>query len=235
MKSKQTNEGQENTNGRNVFSSACMKSCKKVLAQIGSAKDAIFAEARGTLKVQDQMLRLALNEAEALAWQTLYPHLVFRFSRRRKSRALPLGTSINVCSDDKTGHRPFEKQQTITRQKYGHKYEETMKPAIEINDTNFESEVLQSNQPVLVDFWAEWCGPCKMLAPLLNEIATEQAGLVKIAKVNVDANPELAARFGIQSIPTLLYFAGGEVRDKSIGVTGKRAILSKLEKLAVPA
>jgi len=77
MKSKQTNEGQENTNGRNVFSSACMKSCKKVLAQIGSAKDAIFAEARGTLKVQDQMLRLALNEAEALAWQTLYPHLVF--------------------------------------------------------------------------------------------------------------------------------------------------------------
>ena len=110
-----------------------------------------------------------------------------------------------------------------------------MKPAIEINDTNFESEVLQSNQPVLVDFWAEWCGQCKMLAPLLNEIATEQAGLVKIAKVNVDANPELAARFGIQSIPTLLYFADGEVRDKSIGVTGKRAILSKLEKLAVPA
>ena len=110
-----------------------------------------------------------------------------------------------------------------------------MKPTIEINESNFEGEVLQSNQPVLVDFWAEWCGPCKMLAPALDEIATEQAGQVKVAKVNVDANPALAARFGIQSIPTLLYFAGGEVRDKTIGVTGKRAILSKLEKLAVPA
>ena len=109
-----------------------------------------------------------------------------------------------------------------------------MKPTIEINETNFESGVLQSNQPVLVDFWAEWCGPCKMLAPVLDEIAVEQAGRVKIAKVNVDTNPALAARFGIQSIPTLLYFADGEVRDKTIGVAGKRVIVAKLEKIAVP-
>jgi len=110
-----------------------------------------------------------------------------------------------------------------------------MKPTIEINEMNFESEVLRSDQPVLVDFWAEWCGPCKMIAPLLNEIATEQAGRVKVAKINVDTNPVLAARYGTQSIPTLLYFVGGDVRDKSIGVTAKRAIVSKLEKLAVPA
>jgi len=110
-----------------------------------------------------------------------------------------------------------------------------MKATVEINETNFETEVLQSAQPVVVDFWAEWCGPCKMIAPLLEEIATESAGRVKVAKVNVDTNPTLAARYGIQAIPTLLYFAGGEARDKTVGVTGKKAILSKLEKLAVPA
>lgn len=108
-----------------------------------------------------------------------------------------------------------------------------MKPTIEINETNFETEVLKSHQPVLVDFWAEWCGPCKMLAPVLDEIATEQNGRVKVAKVNIDHHPTLAARFGIQSIPTLLYFANGEVRNQTIGVAGKRAITSKLEALAV--
>jgi thioredoxin 1 len=106
---------------------------------------------------------------------------------------------------------------------------------MEINEANFESEVLQSSQPVLVDFWADWCGPCKMLAPVVDEIALEQTSRVKVAKVNVDSNPGMAARFGIQSIPTLLYFAGGEVRDRTVGVLNKRAIIAKLEKLAVPA
>ena len=110
-----------------------------------------------------------------------------------------------------------------------------MKATIEINEANFEAEILKSAQPVLVDFWAGWCGLCKMLAPVLDEIATEQSGRVKIAKANVDHNPALAARFGIQAIPTLLYFAGGEVRDKSLGVQSKKVIASKLEALAVPA
>ena len=108
-----------------------------------------------------------------------------------------------------------------------------MKPTIEINEANFETEVLKATQPVLVDFWAEWCGPCKMLAPALDEIATEQTGRVKIAKVNVDENPALAARFGIQSIPTLLYFVGGKLRHQSVGVAAKKTILAKLEGLAV--
>ena len=110
-----------------------------------------------------------------------------------------------------------------------------MKHIIEINEANFEAEVLQSNQPVLVDFWAQWCGPCKMLAPLLDEIAVEQNGRAKVVKVNVDENPTLAQRYNIQSIPTLLYFAGGQVRDRTIGVLSKQSIISKLEKLGVPA
>lgn len=107
-----------------------------------------------------------------------------------------------------------------------------MKPTIEINDTNFDAEVLKSTQPVVVDFWAEWCGPCKMLAPVLDEIATEQSGRVKVAKVNVDHNPTLAGRFGIQSIPTLLYFASGKLRHQTVGAAGKKAIVAKLEELA---
>jgi len=110
-----------------------------------------------------------------------------------------------------------------------------MTPTIEINEANFETEVLQSTQPVLVDFWAQWYGPCKMLAPLLDEIAVEQNGRAKVVKVNVEESPMLAQRYNIQSIPTLLYFAGGEVRDRTVGAVSKQSIISKLEKLGVPA
>ncbi|HLX96677.1 MAG TPA: thioredoxin [Verrucomicrobiae bacterium] len=110
-----------------------------------------------------------------------------------------------------------------------------MKPTIEITEGNFEAEVLKAGQPVLVDFWAEWCGPCKMLAPVLDEIAAEQNGRVKVAKVNVDDHPDLAARFGVRSIPTLLYFADGQLRHQTVGVVSRTTILSKLEELAVKA
>ena len=110
-----------------------------------------------------------------------------------------------------------------------------MKATIEINDANFETEVLKATGPVLVDFWAEWCGPCKMIAPVLEEIAREQGDRVKIAKVNVDDSPALAARFDIRAIPTLLYFAGGQLRHQTIGAANKKTIVAKLGELAVAA
>lgn len=107
-----------------------------------------------------------------------------------------------------------------------------MKATIEVNEQNFEQEVLKAQQPVVVDFWAQWCGPCKMLAPVLDEIATEQAGRAKVVKINLDENPGLAERYRVQAIPTLLFFAGGEVKEMTVGAASKRAILGKLEGLA---
>ncbi len=106
-----------------------------------------------------------------------------------------------------------------------------MKNTIELTDKNFETEVLQSSQPVLVDFYADWCGPCKMIAPALEEIAGEQAGRAKVGKLNVDQYPDIAQRYDVQALPTLLYFRDGEVRDLVRGAVGKRVLASKLEAL----
>ena len=100
-----------------------------------------------------------------------------------------------------------------------------------LNSENFEAEVKNSDRPVLVDFWAEWCGPCKMLSPLLDELANEKGETVKIAKVNIDDNQQLAVDFGVKSIPMLLFFQGGEVKDQIVGVAGKDAINAKLDAL----
>ncbi|MBZ0161283.1 MAG: thioredoxin [Notoacmeibacter sp.] len=97
---------------------------------------------------------------------------------------------------------------------------------VKVDKSNFQSNVLESAEPVVVDFWAEWCGPCKMIAPALEEIATEMGGKVKIAKLNIDENPELAAQFGVRSIPTLMLFKGGEVADMKVGAAPKTALSS---------
>ncbi len=100
---------------------------------------------------------------------------------------------------------------------------------IKITKDNFDAEVLQAEGPVLVDFWASWCGPCKMLAPVLKDFAEEMAGAVKVGKVNVDDESELAARFKVMSIPTLILFKNGEVVKKSIGVITKAEMKALVE------
>ena len=101
--------------------------------------------------------------------------------------------------------------------------------AIEITDSNFEELVLKSDKPVLVDFWAEWCGPCRMVGPVVEEMSKEYEGKAVIGKVNVDLNSNISATYGIRNIPTLLYFKNGQVVDKQVGVVPKSTLAAKLD------
>jgi thioredoxin 1 len=103
---------------------------------------------------------------------------------------------------------------------------------VTLTDSNFKQEVLQSSTPVLVDFWAEWCGPCKMVAPILDELASEYQGKVKIGKVNIDEFQGLATEYGIRAIPTLLIFKEGQVADQIVGLRSKRDFKNKLDRVA---
>ena len=103
---------------------------------------------------------------------------------------------------------------------------------IKLDESNFDREVTQDGKPVIVDFWAEWCGPCKMIAPLLDEIAREKADAVKVAKVNVDENQSLSLKYNIRAIPALLFFKNGQLRDQVTGVASKKDLLNRIESLA---
>ena len=105
--------------------------------------------------------------------------------------------------------------------------------ALNLTDSNFQSEVIDSELPVLVDFWAEWCGPCKMIGPVIDQVATELAGVAKVGKVNVDEARELAVKYNVRSIPLLLFFKNGEVKDQIVGTSvTKDQLKAKLQALA---
>ena len=101
--------------------------------------------------------------------------------------------------------------------------------AIEVNDANFEEVVLQSDIPVLVDFWAEWCGPCRMVSPIVEELAKEYEGKALVAKMDVDSNPGIPVKYGIRNIPTILFFKSGEQADKQVGAVPKTILSQKLD------
>ena len=102
---------------------------------------------------------------------------------------------------------------------------------IEVNDTNFEEVVLKSDKPVLVDFWAEWCGPCRMVGPIVDELSNDYAEKVVVTKLDVDSSPATSAKFGIRNIPTILFFKNGEVVDKQVGAVPKSSLAEKLDSL----
>lgn len=104
-----------------------------------------------------------------------------------------------------------------------------MSKEIEFTDANFDSEVIKSDTPVLVDFWAPWCGPCKMVAPIVEEISSEYQGRLKVGKVNTDDNQRVAMEYGVMSIPTLMIFKGGEVVERIIGAQPKTALTTKID------
>jgi len=103
--------------------------------------------------------------------------------------------------------------------------------AIEITDANFEEVVVNSDKPVMIDFWAVWCGPCRMIAPIVEEMSGEYEGKAVIGKVDVDSNPNVAMKYGIRNIPTVLFVNGGEVVDKQVGAAPKQAFTAKLDAL----
>ncbi|MDI7276327.1 MAG: thioredoxin [Anaerolineae bacterium] len=106
---------------------------------------------------------------------------------------------------------------------------------VDVTDATFDKEVLQSELPTLVDFWAAWCGPCRMIAPVVKEIASEQAGVLKVTKLDVDQNPAVATRFGVQSIPTLIVFKGGQPVERIVGYMPKERLLERVRPHLAPA
>ena len=142
-----------------------------------------------------------------------------------QNRVPPLSTCIAECTIGHHLHRVAGKIPVSLP----HKLETNMSNIVNVTDGTFESEVLQSDCPVLVDYWAEWCGPCKMIAPILDEISSEYAGKVKVAKLNIDENSDTPPKYGIRGIPTLMLFKNGNVEATKVGALSKSQLTAFLD------
>jgi thioredoxin 1 len=118
---------------------------------------------------------------------------------------------------------------SVKQQKNNYQNNKTM--ALEITDSNFAEVAMNSEKPVMIDFWAEWCGPCRMVSPIVEEMSHDYDGKAVIGKVNVDENPDISAKFGIRNIPTIIFLKGGQVVDKSVGAVPKNVLTEKMEAL----
>jgi len=134
-------------------------------------------------------------------------------------------------STNKDATESVDHAQTLTERAHTHEEMSTMAEALHLDQDSFESEVVQSDKPALVDFWAPWCGPCHMMTPTIEKLASDYAGTAVIAKVNVDDAPDLASKYGIRSIPALLFFKDGDVADQLVGVQSEDALKQKLDAL----
>ena len=120
---------------------------------------------------------------------------------------------------------------SVFLQKLSNKNLKIIAMTIEITDSNFQEVVIEAGKPAVIDFWAEWCGPCRMLTPIVKELSTEYEGRIVVGKVDVDSNPGISAKYGIRNIPTVLFFKGGQVVDKQVGVVPKGALVNKIDAL----
>ena len=175
------------------------------------------------------LVRIASNETNVLRFTKSVVLATQEFTISSDPELLP---SIHLYGPENLGNNEIIKCHPLIRSPSGKGIEALQNPKINLNQrSNFDDIVLKADKPVLVDFWAEWCGPCKVIGPIVNEIAEDYKDKIIVGKLDVDSNPGVSAKFGIRNIPTVLFFKDGQVADKQVGAVPKGNLVNKVEAL----